>query len=274
MSETAVVKQQPKTLKEYLETRKGELIGVLPNHIKYERFAKSALLAVARNPDLQQCTVLSLFTAVYNAAELGLDFVPAKGAAYLVKFGTQAVFMPGYRGLIDLAKRTGDITKIEARLVHEKDTFSIKYGTNPDLTHEPLYNGMPGKMIGVYAVAYFKDGASQFEWMTKEQIDAIRKRSKAANAGPWVTDYDEMARKTVVRRLFKYLPSSSDLLAQALEADNQINGLADYEIEPLADGDKTNRLAEKLSAKPEPGLKPQKKGPLKIHPFNTSTHSF
>jgi len=247
MSEVIAVRP-PKTLREYLDVKKAEISSMLPTHVNYERFAKSALLAVARDPKLQDCSVLSLFTAVVNAAELGLDFTPSRGAAYIVKFGNQAVFMPGFRGLIDLAKRTGDVTKIEAHIVHEGEKFELEYGTNSHLTHVPRYAGESGKMIGAYAVAHFKDGTFQFEYMTKEMIDGIRKRSKAANNGPWVTDYDEMARKTVVRRLFKYLPSSSDLLDKAIEADNKAIGFTDFELEPLEDGEKTSRLADKVTA--------------------------
>ena len=251
MSE-AIVAKQPKTLKEYIEVKRPEIAAMLPSHINVERFLKSALLAVARDPKLQQCSPLSLFTAVVNAAELGLDFTPSKGAAYIVKFGDKATFMPGYRGFIDLAKRTGDVKKIEAVIVRENDRFEIQYGLNPDIDHKPPKKGERGQLIGVYAVATFKDGEKQFDYMTREEIDAIRKRSKASGSGPWVTDYEEMARKTVVRRLFKYLPSSSDLLDKALEADNEAIGFGEIELEPMEDGEKTSRLAEKLAAKPEP----------------------
>jgi len=243
-----LVKQQPKTLKEYIEVKRPEITSMLPSHVNVERFLKSALLAVARDPQLQTCTPLSLFTAVINAAELGLDFTPTRGHAYLIKYGASAVMMPGYRGMIDLAKRTGDVARIEAHLVYEKDKFELQYGTDSRLIHVPLLTGERGRLVGVYGVAFFKDGGKQFEFMTTQQVDAIRTRSKAARSGPWVTDYEEMARKTVVRRLFKYLPSSSDLLDKALEADNRAIGLPEIEIDPMEDGEKTSRLAERLSA--------------------------
>jgi recombination protein RecT len=250
MTTTAVATQQPRTLKAFIEERKPEIVQMLPKHVNVERFLKSALLAVARDNKLQECTPLSLFTAVVNAAELGLDFTPAKGQAYLVKYGDKAQFMPGYRGFIDLAKRTGDVARIEAHLVYENDKFDLSYGTDSKLVHVPELRKERGALIGAYAVANFKDGENQFEYMSKEQIDSIRKRSKAAQSGPWVTDYEEMARKTVVRRLFKYLPSSSDLLDKAIEADNKAIGMAEFSIEPLEDGEKTSNLADRLTAAP------------------------
>jgi recombination protein RecT len=252
---TAVEKKAPATLKTMLEERRPEIKAMLPTHVNVERFMKSALLAVARDHNLQACTPLSLLTAVINAAELGLDFTPGKAHAYLVKYGDKAQFMPSYKGMIDLARRSGDVKKIESFIVKEKDVFKIRLGTSPGIDHEYPAKGSRGDMIGVYAVATFTDGETQFDYMTREEIDAIRKRSKAANSGPWVTDYNEMARKTVVRRLFKYLPCSSDMLTKAIEADNQAIGLVDYEVEPMEDGDKTRNLAEKLKAKiqePEP----------------------
>jgi len=246
---TDVAVVQPKTLKEYIEVKRPEIASMLPSHVNVERFLKSAMLAVARDRNLQECTPLSLFTAVVNAAELGLDFTPARGHAYLVKYGTSAQMMPGFRGMIDLAKRTGDVSQIEAHIVHDADRFEMEFGTTPKLVHVPEIRKPTGKPIGVYAVAHFNDGTSQFEFMSIEQVDAIRKRSKAANNGPWVTDYMEMARKTVVRRLFKYLPSSSDLLDKAIEADNKAVGMVDFEIEPMEDGEKTSKLADKLAAK-------------------------
>jgi len=254
---TAVVSQGKKTLKHYIDERRPEITAMLPSHVNVERFLKSALLAVARDPKLQACTPLSLFTAVLNAAELGLDFTPARGAAYLIKYGDIATFMPGYRGLIDLAKRTGDVSRIEAHLVYENDKFELEYGAESKLTHVPELRKERGKMIGVYAVANFKNGESQFEYMSKQQVDDIRKRSKAAGNGPWVTDYEEMSRKTALRRLYKYLPSSSDLLDKAIEADNKAIGLAEFSIEPLEpleDGEKTSRLADRLAEKITPEL--------------------
>ena len=239
------------TIRDMLEQKRPDIKQLLPAHVEVERFIKSALLATARNHDLQKCTPASLFTAIVNAAELGLDFTPAKGHAYLIPFNNhgklEAQFMPGYRGLIDLAKRSGAVTKIEAHLVHEKDQFELVYGTESKLYHKPFLQGSPGVVIGTYSVAFYANAEPQFEFMRLDEIKAIQRRSKAGGSGPWSTDWNEMARKTVVRRIFKYLPSSPDI-EKAIEADNRTVGLVDVDlIEPPAeDGEMTQRLSGKL----------------------------
>lgn len=241
--------EEPKTLGELLETKKLEIRDLLPDHVDVNRFVKSALMASARNKDLLKCTPKSMFMAICSAAELGLDFTPAKGHAYLVPFrnnktGTTDVqFMPGYRGLIDLAKRSGAVKNIETHIVYEKDEFDIRYGSERKLVHVPHLDGAPGKVKGAYAIAWLDDKEWIAEWMRKDQIDAIRKRSKAANAGPWVTDEEEMMRKTPLRRIAKYLPLSPDL-ERAIEADNRAIGFMDDD-EPVVS--RTAALAEIIS---------------------------
>jgi len=239
------------TVRDMLEEKRTDIRAMLPTHVNVERFMKSALLAVARDKGLQDCTPLSLLAAVINAAELGLDFVPSKGHAYLIPFKNhgklEAQFMPGYRGLIDLAKRSRVVTKIEAHLVCEKDQFELVFGTESKLYHKPYLQGAPGAVIGAYAVAFFSSAGPQFEFMRLDEIKAIQVRSKAGGSGPWNTDWNEMARKTVVRRIFKYLPSSPDI-EKAIEADNRTVGLVDVELteQPTEDGEMTQRLSGKL----------------------------
>jgi recombination protein RecT len=156
----------------------------------------------------------------------------------------EAQFMPGYGGLIDLVLRGGKVKRMEAHVVHEKDEFDIIYGTESKLIHKPYLDGDGGKVRGCYAVAWFDNGGTQFEWMTKDEIDAIRKRSKAATSGPWVTDYNEMCRKTTLRRIFKYIPSSPDdkvtqLLDKAIELDNKAVGFPEINVK-----ESTSRTAD------------------------------
>lgn len=242
----------PETIQKMLESRRVDIQELLPAHIDVNRFIKSALLAVARNNTLKQCTPVSLFTAVVNAAELGLDFTPAKGHAYLVPYGKEATFMPGYRGLAELAIRGGKVAQIWSYIVYEHDEFSIVYGTIPDIKHVPLLTGNKGKIVGAYSVARFKDGTVQFEYMDYEQLMAIKKRSKAANNGPWVTDEGEMIRKTVMRRLYKYLPSSPDL-EKAIELDNAAVGFVTESISDDEPGvSRTSKLADMIGDEPDP----------------------
>ena len=224
--------EQQTSIKVYMESKKSAILDMLPKHCDGERYFKSAMLAIYRSPLLLRCTHASLFTAIVNAAELKLDFTPAKRQAYLVPYFNnkkqcyEAQFMPGYGGLIDLALRTGKVDNIEAHIVYEKDAFFIRYGTNPELSHTPFIDGDPGKVRGAYAIAFLPGGRTQSDYMRIDELDAIRKRSKAADSGPWVTDTNEMRRKTPVRRLFKYLPSSPEL-DKAIEYDNEVVGLVD-----------------------------------------------
>jgi len=252
------------TIRNMLEEKRPDIRQLLPIHVDTDRFIKSALLAVARNSNLQKCTSASLFTAIVNAAELGLDFTPAKGHSYLIPFNIhgklEAQFMPGYRGLIDLAKRSGLVTKIEAHLVYDEDQFEMIFGTDSKLYHKPFLGENPGAVIGAYAVAFFANAEPQFEFMRFDEIESIKARSKAGGRGPWKTDWNEMARKTVVRRIFKYLPSSPDI-EKAIEADNQTVGLVDVDLcdQPLEDGEMTQRLSDKLDNITSNGNKAEEK---------------
>lgn len=205
-------------VKALIERAMPAIRAVIPKHVTPERLAKVVLGAINRTPALLDCSQSSLLLAVLQAAELGLEPGSALGEAYLIPYGKQVQMIVGYRGLVALARRSGQIKSLESRVVYQRDEFSVEHGTHPRLTHKPCLNGDPGPLVLVYAIARLTDGAEQVEVMTKTQVDAIRSRSRAAKTGPWVTDYDEMARKTVVRRLAKYLPLSVEM-ARAIEND-------------------------------------------------------
>jgi recombination protein RecT len=171
-----------------------------------------------------------------QAAQLGLEpglighcyFVPFKNG----KTGQSDVqFIIGYKGMIDLARRSGNIESIYAHAVYENDTFEYEYGLHPKLVHKPAMTNR-GEFIGAYAVAHFKDGGYQFEFMPKEEIEKRRKRSRAANNGPWVTDYEEMAKKTVIRHMWKYLPISIEI-QQAVTQDETVRKDITADPEPV-----------------------------------------
>jgi len=202
------------------------LADVAPKHITKERIVKLALVAASRQPRLFECTPQSFLQSVMKAAELGLDCVGTLGQGYLVPYYNSKIksyecqFIAGYQGLIELARRSGNIARIESRVVYEKDAFEVEYGLNQKLVHKPYLGGDRGNIVCVYAIAELKDGSKQLEVMTIDEVNRIRDRSKAKDSGPWVTDFAEMARKTVVRRLAKYLPLSPDLV-KAIETDDQ-----------------------------------------------------
>jgi recombination protein RecT len=220
-----------------LESRKESIKAVLPKHMTPERVIKLASMALTKTPKLQECTPLSLYTAVLKAAELGLDCSGTLGSAYLVPFKRkfkdsggrwqeeyECTLIVGYRGLIDLARRSNQIQSIEARVVYMNDEFSCDFGTEGKLIHRPQFDADPGEFRLVYGVAHLMGGGVQTEVMTRTAVDKIRNSSKgyyAANpSGPWHDHYEEMARKTVIRRLCKYLPMSVEL-ESALSADDE-----------------------------------------------------
>lgn len=209
---------------------KAQMALALPKHVTADRLARVALTEVRRNPALARCDQHSFLGALMTCAQLGLDPGGPLGHAYLVPFEnrkanrTEVQFIVGYRGMIDLARRSGQIMSIEARAVYEGDSFSVRFGLDSHLEHVPDFDSpnrtQVDKLRFVYAVAKLRDGGVQFEVMSRREIEAVRAQSKAGASGPWQTHYEAMALKTVVRRLFKYLPVSIEL-AQALEQDER-----------------------------------------------------
>lgn len=231
------IQQAKKNLEGLLrrEEFQRSLADVAPKHITKERIVKLALVAASRQPKLFECTPQSFLQSVMKSAELGLDCVGTLGQGYLVPYyngkikAFECQFIVGYQGLIELARRSGNISRIESRVVYEKDEFIVEYGLEPKLIHKPYLGGDRGKIVCVYAIAELKDGSRQVEVMTLDEVERIRDRSKAKDGGPWITDFAEMARKTVIRRLAKYLPLSPEL-AKAIETDDQ---QFDYHNAPL-----------------------------------------
>lgn len=211
--------QPQNSFQQFLSVRKAHIASVLPKHMTADRVLKVALTAYNRTPALANCSMQSVFMAIMQASELGLEPGGALGHVYLVPYGNQCQFILGYRGMIELARRSGEIESLEAHIVHERDEFDVEFGLETKLRHKPCLEGDAGPMRFAYGLAKLKGGAVQFEVMSKQQIDAIRDRSRASRNGPWVTDYEEMARKTVVRRLFKYLPVSCEKIGDAIEAE-------------------------------------------------------
>lgn len=191
---------------------KQSLLDVLPRHLTPERMAKMVLVAASRDDNIFKCTKESVALAVMRASELGLDCSGGTlGEGYLVPYKDQCQFIPGYRGLIALARRSGQIKAIEARVVYEKDDFDVDYGrVDRPVRHRPFLDGDAGPVKFFWARAVLNDGAQQVEVMSRSQVDRI-KAGAASKSGPWSNHYDEMGRKTVLRRLCKYLPLSPEM---------------------------------------------------------------
>lgn len=238
--------ENPKTVFGFLKSYQSEIAKALPKHMSADRMARVATTAIRQTPKLLECEPASLFGAIIQCAQLGLEPSNGLGHAYLlpfdknekrgnqwVKVRTDVTLIIGYRGMLDLARRSGQIESIEAHAVYKCDKFECELGLNSKLIHVPDWDNPerndPAKVVFVYAVAKLKDGGTQFQVMSRQGVEAIRERSKAAKSGPWVTDWEQMALKTVTRRLFKWLPVSIELqnavsLDEAGDRGEQMHG--------------------------------------------------
>lgn len=240
MSEAAVVKYEPTAparsagnLKTLLEANSAALTALLPKHVTPERLIKTMLVAANRNPSLLLCTQASIFETISRAAELGLDLSGTLGEAYPVpykkkngdRYEMQCQLIPGYRGLAKLARQSGDVSRLEAEAVYSGDHFVYEKGSNFRLEFRQAMSGPRGDLLGFYAYCKFKDGGEQADFMTVDEVHKVRKLSKSGDKGPWVDHFEEMGKKTVFRRLAKWLPLSSEKFSQALDLDSE-----DYDL--------------------------------------------
>lgn len=241
MSTAISIKEKAATVRSLIEKSRSQIMAALPRHMTAERMIRVCNTAVQKTPQLLDCDPRSLIGAIVQASQLGLEPDGTLGHAYLIPFNNRKTgkpecqFIPGYKGLIELARRSSQISTIYAQVVHTNDDWDFQYGLEPRLTHTPT-DGDPGVMIAVYAVARLRDGGAQFEWMWKREVDSIRSSSRAGNSGPWVTHYEEMAKKTALRRLCKLLPTSPEL-ARAVALDEQAEASVPQQLDVLASDD-------------------------------------
>ena len=231
---------KPTTLIELLSSdkTKHQLAAALPKHMTADRMARVIMTELRKVPKLAACDPHSFMGAVMMASQVGLEPGGALGHCYLIPFENRRAnrvevqFIMGYRGMLDLARRSGQIISIEARSVYESDKFHVSFGLEPDLKHEPAWElADRGELRAVYAVAKLKDGGTQFEVMSRADVERVRNESQGYKTAkrfqkdgvinsPWATHFEEMAKKTVLRRLFKWLPMSIEM-AKAVEADER-----------------------------------------------------
>lgn len=230
--QTAVVQaaKQPTTLLGVVRSPsfQKQMALAMPKSMTPDRLTRIVMTECRKTPALMKCAPESFYGAVLQCAALGLEPGSALGHCYLLPFGNgkdksgrpNAQLIIGYRGMIDLARRSGQIVSLQAWTVHAQDTFNYQLGLNPDIEHIPASVADRGPVTHVYAVAKLKGGGVQFEVMSRAEIEKIRSASKAGNSGPWSSHWDEMAKKTVIRRLFKYLPVSIEAV-RAVEIDEK-----------------------------------------------------
>ena len=223
-----VIKQTVSEIKNYLSP---ELKATLPAHVTPEKFFSSVSKAIIDNPKLLDADRRTLYSAVLKAAEVGLEINSALGHAYLIPFKGKITFIPGYRGLMDLARRGGDVKSFSVQEVRENDDFVVEFGKEGfPFSHRPRLSGDRGEPTFLWCMATFKDGTFHWDFMSIEDIKKIQAAAPSAKAfsSPWKTHFIEMAKKTIVRRVCKMLPVSTQRLVEsAVEMEN-----SSYEKEP------------------------------------------
>lgn len=214
---------EKKTMQQYIKSMEGEIAKALPSVITPERFTRIVLSAISVNPQLGQCTPQSFLGAMMTSAQLGLEVNTPLGQAYVLPYknhGTlEAQFQLGYKGLIDLAYRSGEVEVIQAHVVYANDEFTCEYGLEPKLTHKPADKDR-GEPIKVYAVFKTKSGGYGFEVMSMDDVKrhaAKYSKSYGSSFSPWKTNFEEMAKKTVLKRVLKYAPLKSDFVKAAMQ---------------------------------------------------------
>lgn len=205
-------------LQQYIKQMSGEIKKALPSVMTPERFTRIVLSALSTNPKLAETTPQSFLGAMMTAAQLGLEPNTPLGQAYLLPYWNskanayECQFQLGYKGLLDLAYRSGEISVIQAHVVYSEDQFSYSFGLKPELKHIPAGEER-GEPVYVYAIFHTKDGGYGFEVCSIDDIRAHAQRySKSFQNGTWQTNFEEMAKKTVLKRVLKYAPLKSEFL--------------------------------------------------------------
>lgn len=216
----------PPDVNALMTSQRKQIEMALPRHMSPDRMLRIALTEIRKNPDLGACDPYSFLGAIIQCAQLGLEPGSGLGHAYLIPFRNkkkgivECNMIPGYKGLIDLSRRSGQVLSISARIVHEKDKFEYVYGDDEKIIHVPAPDVDPGKITFCYAISHIKGGGIQREVMSRAQLDGHRTRFSHNNP-VWESDFDEMCRKTLVRRIVKYLPMSPEM-AIAIEKDDTV----------------------------------------------------
>lgn len=222
----------PQTIQGWVKKYENQIAKALPSVLTPERFSRMVLTAITKTPRLAACRPESFIGAMLTAAQLGLEPNTPLGQAYLIPYKDECQFQIGYKGLLDLAYRSGEFQCIMSEIVYENDAFSFEYGLSAALSHKPTM-GERGEMKWVYAMYKLKNGGYSF--VVKSIDDIVRfakKYSKTYGNGPWQTAFEEMAKKTVIKQLLKYAPLKSEF-ARGVYADGTVN-IADMSGESAA----------------------------------------
>ena len=217
-----VTEKKSKSIYDVIEAGKAQFEAALPKHMTGERFVRVAITCIRQNPKLAGCSVPSLLGSFMTAAQLGLE-PGVLGQCYLIPYGTECQFQLGYKGMIELLRRTKQLLDIYAYPVYSNDEFNIEYGLERKLIHKPAFNNPEGRgeITGFYSVAILKDNTRAFEYMTKDEVikhEEKYRKGKYKNK-VWEDNFVEMALKTVTKKMLKWLPISVEMV-ENLRKDN------------------------------------------------------
>ena len=253
--------KKKKTMKQWVVAQERGIKAALPSVITPERFTRMVMSALSTTPQLNDCTPESFLGAMMTAAQLGLEPNTPLGQAYLIPYrnkGTlEAQFQLGYKGLIDLAYRSGEVELVQAQCVYENDKFNCQFGLEPKLEHIPADKDR-GELVKVYALFKTKSGGFGFEVMSVDDVQKhAKKYSKAYSSSfsPWKTNFEEMAKKTVLKKCLKYAPLKSDF-ARGMNTDETIKTEIDedmYSVPDKTDYDEPIIEAEAVEVNTETG---------------------
>lgn len=226
-------KKKGKTIFDIIKAGEQQFAAALPKHINSERFTRIAITTIRQNPKLAECNAESLLGSLMTIAQLGLE-PGVLGQCYLIPFknnklGTiECQFQLGYKGMIELLRRTGQLSDIYAYTVYSNDEFDIEYGLDRTLKHKPAFTNPEGRgeIVGFYSVAILKDGTRAFEYMTKREVIDHEEKYRKGNFKNdiWNKNFEEMALKTVTKKMLKWLPISVEMI-ENLRKDEQIHKL-------------------------------------------------
>lgn len=287
----ATLQKRQSDVEAMFKANKGQFATIAPKKLDPQRLMYIAYTTIVQNPKLLLCTGESLLAGCVESIKLGLQLGGPMQEAHLIPYGNKATLVIGFMGYRSLIDRSGSVKSLHPyavhngqyktatgfELLHDPDEFDFWLGDEPRIIHKPR-NAFPEfreQLRCVYVVAHLRGGGKQFEVLMPEEIEAHRKRSRAASDGPWVTDYVPMALKTAIRKIAKYLPKATVPLgiAEAMQIDDKADRgealqLPDGFVVPPAASDEadagpgqsqTDRVRERLGGAPAPKpAEPQK----------------
>jgi recombination protein RecT len=217
----AVTTATRNTVVDYFQTEemRAKVAAALPKHMTPDRMIRVALTAFMRTPKLLECTKASLVKCLLDCSAMGLE--PDGRRAHLIPYGKVCTLILDYKGIVELVRRSGDVSFIHCDVVYEHDDFSYSFGSGAHLRHTPNLEDRGTKVKAVYSFVRLQDGSEDFIVLSPQDIEKVRKASRAANDGPWVQWWDEMAKKTAFRRHSKWLPLSYET-RDAIERDDEL----------------------------------------------------